>query len=799
MRNPKSEIRNSREIRNTKSEYRRVFGVRATSAFALRVSFGFPPSAFGLYLSLLLFPALSLLGAPRIGYVYPAGGQQGTSFEIVVGGQQLGAVTNAFISSAGVEAVVLDYSRPLTQREVTTLRDQLRELQERKAAATKAQKRRAQPDEENPPRPWTADDEKMIAEIRQKLAGANLSRNLTPAIAETVTLRVTVAPEAGPGRRELRVGTPAALSNPLVFYVGLLPEFSERPAHLEAPSGANARASAKPDTSISLPSTVNGQIMPGETDRFRFHAQGGERLVVTAHARALIPYLPDAVPGWFEAAVALYDSNGRELAFAGHHRFDPDPVLSYEIPAPGDYVIAIRDSIYRGREDFVYRLTMGELPFVTSIFPLGGRAGTLVSVELNGWNLPETTLTRAFNDDTIGTVPVSIRQNERLSNMFPIALDSLPEIIEQEPNDAPDKAQPVACPIIINGRIDAPGDWDLFRFEGLAGEEIVAEVRARRLNSPLDSLLKLTDDSGRQLAMNDDFDDKGSGLATHHADSKLSVILPADGPYYIHIGDAQQKGGPEHSYRLRISRPRPDFELRIVPSTISARPGSIVPITVYALRRDGFSGEIALALKDAPRGFALSGGWVPAGQDQVRITLTTPSTPNQQPASFSLEGRAHIEGREVIRRAVPAEDMMQAFAYRHLVPAEELKVLVAGGPGPRGSITIADKMPVQIPAGGTAVVRITAPPRSAANTPYLELNDPPEGIAIRKVSATSGGAEIVLQSDPSKITPGLKGNLILDAFGPPRKNTQGNARRPALGSLPAIPFEIVARAEPEEK
>ena len=32
-------------------------------------------------------------------------------------------------------------------------------------------------------------------------------------------------------------------------------------------------------------------------------------------------------------------------------------------------------AIYRGREDFVYRITIGELPFVTSIFPLGGRAG----------------------------------------------------------------------------------------------------------------------------------------------------------------------------------------------------------------------------------------------------------------------------------------------------------------------------------------------------------------------------------------------------------------------------------------
>ena len=50
--------------------------------------------------------------------------------------------------------------------------------------------------------------------------------------------------------------------------------------------------------------------------------------------------------------------------------------------------VEIRDSIYRGREDFVYRVTLGELPFVTSIFPLGGPAGTQTTVELTGWNLP---------------------------------------------------------------------------------------------------------------------------------------------------------------------------------------------------------------------------------------------------------------------------------------------------------------------------------------------------------------------------------------------------------------------------
>ena len=36
------------------------------------------------------------------------------------------------------------------------------------------------------------------------------------------------------------------------------------------------------------------------------------------------------------------------------------------------------------------------------------------------------------------------------------------------------------------------------------------------------------------------------------------------------------------------------------------RGGATVPIAVYALRKDGFAGEIELALKDAPAGFSLA-------------------------------------------------------------------------------------------------------------------------------------------------------------------------------------------------
>ncbi len=98
--------------------------------------------------------------------------------------------------------------------------------------------------------------------------------------------------------------------------------------------------------------------------------------------------------------------------------------------------------------------------------------------------------------------------------------------------------------------MDKPGDVDVFQFRAGAGEKIVAEVYGRRLNSPLDSLLRLTDASGKVLELNDDYMLKEEhlhtnmmGLVTHHADSYLMAEVPAAGTYYVHLADSQRHGG----------------------------------------------------------------------------------------------------------------------------------------------------------------------------------------------------------------------------------------------------------------
>ncbi|MFA7004523.1 MAG: hypothetical protein WC429_10825, partial [Verrucomicrobiia bacterium] len=406
-----------------------------------------------------------------------------------------------------------------------------------------------------------------------------------------------------------------------------------------------------------------------------------------------------------------------------------------------------------------------------------------------------------------GIHPLSIRKGSQVSNFVPFAVDDLPECLAEKSRGGKSHAQRVTLPITINGRIEKSDDSNVFCFDGKAGQEIVAEVMARRLNSPLDSVLKLTDAVGKQVAFNDDNTDRGAGLTTHHADSYLTATLPKDGIYLLYLSDTQHKGGSEYGYRLRISAPRPDFALRVVPSSLNARTGNPVSATVFALRKDGFSEPISIQLKDAPSGFKLDKVLIPANTNQVKIALTAPLAPQAEPVTLKLEGRATANGSEIVRPAVPTQDMMQAFEYRHLVPSQELKVAVNGVFLPKGagaSVKILSDLPIRIPAGGTAKVRLAAPAKAASKV-RLELAEAPEGIVIKSVSPSSDGLEVELAGDAAKLKPGQKGSLVVAAYPappPPPPPSKKNKMKPRpqpvykgkpLGILPLISFEVVAR------
>ncbi|MBN2447170.1 MAG: PPC domain-containing protein [Phycisphaerae bacterium] len=765
--------------------------------------------------------------APQIGYVYPAGARQDSVVQIVVGGQGLRGASDAYVTGDGVQVKVIEHYgslRGIDQEQRQALARRMRELAMQRWAEAYAEGKVSQET------PWGAlvppggrrmmadGDSTMTEEVElpkhpllNNLEDKSLRelqnircclfdierRQLNPQLEETVLLEVKVARGAEPGKRELRLATQVGLTNAMVFEVGVLPEVRE--LEQNDPGIYNP---LPPEPPLDLPVVINGQILPGDVDHFTFNAKQGQQLVIEAQARALIPYLADAVPGWFQATLVVYDPAGKEVAYADDYRFDPDPVLLFEVPADGEYAVEIRDSIYRGRDDFVYRLSIAEQPFITQVFPLGARAGRAKSSEVEGWNLRSRRL--ALNTHAGGEEvrEATLGQGRKISNPVPYAVDTLPESSEEESNDTIADAQRLHLPRIVNGCISAAGDVDVFWFDGKAGDEIVVDVLARRLHSPLDSLVRLMNASGDVLAWNDDYEHKDGylhqdmGLLTHHADSYLTTVLPADGKYYVQVSDAQDHGDAAYAYRVRIGPPRPDFALRATPSSITVPAGRYAPLCVYVLRKDGFDDAIEIRLAGAPEGFELQGGRIPVGCDRVRMTLMAPPKVLDGPVNLTLDGRALIDGKTVTHEVVPAQDMMQAFLYRHLVPSQEMVVLIRGGRMARGALTLDSATPVRIPAGGETEVRVRMPRVAGLLDLELELDDPPAGVTLADVAIVPGEIAFKLKADHDAIKASLADNLIVEAFMEIARRdrdgkTTGEKQRVSVGVLPAIPIEVV--------
>ena len=723
---------------------------------------------------------------PDLAYAYPAGGKQGTVCDVTVGGQHLEGITSGIVTGSGVGVTVTGIAKPMNGKRFDEFTNAI------------AERRKEITDTMKPGKPR---DEKF-ADIVQMLqeAGApedeirlfritqaqrnNPKRQPNSQLAETVTLRLEIAPDAAKGPRTLRLFGKAGITNPLSILIGDLPEM-RKPAATDPPPAS--------PPAIQFPVILNGQILPGQTDRYVFHAIRGEHLVFVAQARDLIPYLADAVPGWFEAVMTIQDAAGKPLASAQSFRFAPDPVLAFDVRETGDYTLQIHDALYRGREDFVYRITAGKIPFVTGIFPLGGHSGSDVKVEVFGWNLPRQRISLVAPPGE-GIEKVLPLANGFATTDVTFAGGGIPELSEIEPDNDQAHAEPIAFPAIINGRIDYPGDGDVFAIKCKKGEPVVVDVFARRLNSPLDSFLRITDADGKQLACNDDLDDKESGLLTHHADSRIDFTPPSNGVFFVHLSDAQRQGGMDYSYRLRIDHPRPDFALRVVPSGINGAPGAVIPVTIYAMRKDGFSAPINLSA--GAGGFVLSGGRIPAGCNSVTATLTFPETAKAgTPQPVEITGTAEISGSQISRKAVPADDRLQAFIYHHLVPARELLAYSPPDRSPKKPLQMSAEI-VKILPKSAGSAKVFLPPALEKNRVRAELKNPPEGISIEKVSPSQDGVDIAFRADLTKAKPGSQGNLIVELTAgrsPAPTDKEQTEKRWSLGLLPAIPYDLAEK------
>jgi hypothetical protein len=167
--------------------------------------------------------------------------------------------------------------------------------------------------------------------------------------------------------------------------------------------------------------------------------------------------------------------------------------------------------------------------------------------------------------------------------------------------------------------------------------------------------------------------------------------------------------------------------------------------------------------------------------------------------ALHLQGTARVGGVPVTRPVVPAEDLMQAFAYRHLVPTDEFLVEVTGKRRLAAAFAVAGATPLLLPAGGTAQVQVTSTARPwVQQQTQFELDSAPAGVTLGPVTPSAAGWTLTLQADAKAVKVGYADNLLVEAYtevaargkdGKPN----GQKRRVEIGVLPAIPVQITAQ------
>jgi hypothetical protein len=480
-----------------------------------------------------------------------------------------------------------------------------------------------------------------IAEIFFYSPGLTAEK-LVPSGEKQVKATIAIAPDCRVGEHALRVRTAGGVSALRLFYVGPFPNVAEKEPN-------NERAKAQP---IALNTTVEGTIASEDIDCFAVEAKQGRRLSVEIEGARLGRTM-------FDPVITIQDAGGRTLATS-----DDTPLLGHDgfvsliAPADGTYLVQVRDMVFSGN-GHAYRLHVGDFPRPAAIFPLGGQPGEKLEARFLGDSAGEFAQTVSLPAAPTEKFGALAAHEGTAPSPNWLRVSPLPNATWVQPASTPAKAPllNLPAPVAFNGILETKGSAAFFRVAAKKDQNLDFTVWARRLGSPLDSVLTVLDEKGKSLGSNDD--------AAGNPDSTVRVRIPADGNYTVKVADQLGRGGPLHTYRVEIAEVKPVVVLSI-PDTArydnETRKSIVVPrgnrfAVLMNLARDGFNGDLNLVFAGLPAGITAQADTVPGSLSAV-------------PVVFESTAEAPIAGSLLVP-AVKAADTVKpaevASRFRHTV------------------------------------------------------------------------------------------------------------------------------------
>lgn len=305
----------------------------------------------------------------------------------------------------------------------------------------------------------------------QHLEGATLTAaglEFRPVPGKAGAYRVAVSAFHAPGPVQVTASTEGGKSRPVSLII-------DRFALVEEKEPNDSRTAAQ---AITLPVTVAGSVArAGDVDWYSFPLKAGEEVGVQVTADDGKKFGP---------VLKLVGPDGNTVAESA------GGALGHRAAKGGTYALGVRDREFRGGAGMGYRLHVGPVPVVTSVFPLGVPRGATTEVRVEGVHLGAKRAVKVTvpKDATPGSnVPVPLG-GERPLGKASVVVGEFPEV---------SSGGVLPVPGTANGVIGKAGASQTWKFQAKKGEKVILEAHAARLGSPLDSTIEILDAAGRPL------------------------------------------------------------------------------------------------------------------------------------------------------------------------------------------------------------------------------------------------------------------------------------------------------------
>lgn len=476
--------------------------------------------------------------------------------------------------------------------------------------------------------------------------------------------KLTIPADASVGIHAVRVAGPGGLSAMKLLVVDDIPSTPQ----------AGDNTSREKAQALTLPAAIDGTVDALKTRNFKFSAEKGQTVSFEVLAKRLGSPL--------DPMLRVLDKTGRELGYSddvpGLHG---DSRLHYTFPEKGEYFVEVRDMLWTGGGGHYFRLRVGDFPDVSVPFPLGAKRGAAATISFAGAHVEgvqpvklEVPADSPLNWLTIGVK----RAGGKSSGLVTLAVGNSDEVIEQEPNDAREKATRVALGTNFNGRFEKDGDTDHFVFAAKKGQKYLFTGITRRQGSPTAVYLRLLKADGAQVAEVRDF-----GIA----DSVINYTFPADGDYLLAVQDRDRRSGGQFAYRITSNPVPTGFTLTASASRLNVAAGGTTAVTVTAARQ-GYNGPIAVAAVGLPKGITSTPTVIGAGRANIVLTLTADeNAPAGKVYPVRIAGTAKIGEQATSSNATVNAALKGVFGGLPW-PPETLSEAVAVGVSPKTQFSL---------------------------------------------------------------------------------------------------------------